>query len=98
MKQKFLGLIGFAAIIAMMVFNAQFTTNSNSGNFALSSIASIVMQTNANAEEGGTCMKGSFIGRKAKTGSVCVCPATNKYVTPQSCEEGGDGCTEISCD
>lgn len=95
MKKKILGLIGATLIIALMVLNIQFTTNVNSSSFKLPTLASQVKQTNANAEEGGTCMGGSYVSYKAKTGSTCIC--NNNFVTSQTCESGGNGCTEIKC-
>lgn len=50
MKKKILSSIGATAIIALMVFNIQFTTNAKSGN---SILASFVIQASAYAE--GNC-------------------------------------------
>jgi len=48
MKKKISGLIGTIAIIALMVFNTQFTNNANNGNFSLSSP---MMQSSASDSE-----------------------------------------------
>jgi hypothetical protein len=50
MKKKIFGLIGSIAIIALMVFNTQFTYNANGGSLALSSL---VMQAFADGEGNG---------------------------------------------
>lgn len=50
MKKKILSLIGATAIIALMVFNIQFTNNAISGNSILSSF---VVQASAYVE--GNC-------------------------------------------
>lgn len=47
MKKKILHLIGAIVIIALMIFNTQVITNSNSGSFTLSSL---VMQAFADPE------------------------------------------------
>lgn len=76
MKKKILGLFGAIAIIALMVFNTQFSNNANDDNIALSSIVKL---TNANAEypdpdpighigdgwctcKNGVCQDGNWIG------------------------------------
>ena len=54
----------------------------------------IIQEATANGEN---CLKSSFVGRKAETGSSCFCSASNKFVTEQSCVPSGAGCSEISC-
>ncbi|MGV8139593.1 MAG: hypothetical protein AB2L20_30725 [Mangrovibacterium sp.] len=50
MKKKMLSIIGSLVIIALMVFNTQFTNNANDGSFTLSSL---MQQAFATDGEGG---------------------------------------------
>lgn len=98
MKKRIFGLIGAIAIIALMVFNTQVTTNSNRSSFTLSSL---VMQAFADGEV-ATCL-GNYIyeGSKAPVNSKkCYSDAPgpdifNGYVV--TCPNGGQGCQPSFC-
>lgn len=82
MKRKFLSLIGAIAIIALMVFNIQFTNNANNGAFAL---PALTMQANANAEcaDSPNCASTTDCdvskGQGGTSGQITCC-STGSYV------------------
>ncbi len=88
MKKKILSIVGSIAIIALMVFNIQFSTIDNIGNFTLSSL---VMQALADGEGVSNCPGGSCTGYQTINGITSkVCDAC--------CPEGkSPTCTTFSC-
>ena len=94
-KIKFIRSGWIIAIFAIAFTNVLLIgqNDTESDQTALSIISKIAI---ANAE-GDDCSKpgSTYLDRKPKTGTRCYCYESSKWITPQTCETGGTGCTEI---
>ncbi|HEY3373051.1 MAG TPA: hypothetical protein VGK10_19530 [Prolixibacteraceae bacterium] len=88
MKTK-IKIIVIMVICSISIWQYNYSNQKNIGFSILKHFSTIAF---ADSE---SCMGGSYVNFKAKTGSICTCG--NTFVTSQSCESGGNGCTEISC-
>ena len=59
------------------------------------SLADLAVMAKADGESGGDCLGSTYIDRHPKTGNTFYCEANGKWLTSQTCETGGSGCTEI---
>jgi hypothetical protein len=96
MKKKVYSIIAIMFIAAISI--VQISLSFEDANSLSFSINEMFRTANADDESSNNCLGATYTNRKVKTGDICFCEATNAWVTKQSCEAGGSGCTEISCD
>lgn len=84
-------ILKIIGVLICFVVAIQF--NYNEDLLANTTLTDII--TNANASSEDSCMGATYTNKKPKTGNNCTC--NGKFITEQSCESEGEGCTVIDC-